>query len=122
MFDRLSLTMHDRLGLDQSGYKGETQRFKVQRLKDLTSRKRSPPLVKQVYRVKRKDEDVQPMNVDPERTTSNDIIQIGTAKVMIKDVGKPSFVIGDSVCPSVQDVPKANNNKANSCNTTSEYF
>jgi hypothetical protein len=73
-FDRLSLPMHDRLGPDQSSYKGETQRFKVQRLNDLTSRKRSPPLVKQVYRVRRKDEDVQPMNVDPERTTSNDII------------------------------------------------
>ncbi|RLM78655.1 uncharacterized protein C2845_PM12G13800 [Panicum miliaceum] len=121
VFDRLSLPMHDRLGPDQSRYKGETQRFKVQRINDLTSRKRSPPLVKQVYRVKRKDEDVQPMKVDPERTTSDDIIQIGTAKVVVKDVGKPPFVIGDSVGPSVQDVPKANNNKASSSNTSSKY-
>jgi hypothetical protein len=42
--------------------------------------------------------------------------------VVVKDVGKPPFVIGDSVGPSVQDVPKANNNKASSSNTSSKYF
>jgi hypothetical protein len=46
------------------------------------ARKAVPPLVKQVYKPKQREE-VQKMEGDPERTTGQDIIHIGSMGVPI---------------------------------------
>lgn len=42
------------------------------------------------------------MNIDPERTTCNVVIQIRDMNVVVKDVGKGSIVIGTLVVASVK--------------------
>lgn len=55
-----------------------------------------------MYRPKKKDGVVQNMDVDLERTTSNDIIHIGEMDVLIKDGEKGPIIIGDRVETSIQ--------------------
>jgi hypothetical protein len=45
-----------------------------------------------VYRPKIREEEVQEMDIDPERTTGLDIIQIGTLNVLVEENGKRSVV------------------------------
>ena len=46
--------------------------------------------------MKRKEEDVQPMQVDSEKTTADDVVKIGDVNVVVKDVGKKPMVFGKS--------------------------
>jgi hypothetical protein len=62
------------------------------------ARKAVPPPVKQVYKPKQKEE-VQKMEVDPERT-SQDIIQIGSVDVHIGEDGKRLIVPNNKVVTS----------------------
>jgi hypothetical protein len=49
-----------------------------------------------VYKPKIKEEEVQEMDIDPERTTNLDIIQIGTMIVPVEGSGK------DQLCQTIR--------------------
>jgi hypothetical protein len=78
--------------------------------------------VKQVYKPKEKEE-VQKMKVDPERTTSQDIIQIGSTDVQIGDDGKRLIVPNNKVVTSTPGVFAAtNDHEANGSGSNSKYL
>jgi hypothetical protein len=83
------------------------------------ARKATPPPVKHVYKPKQREE-VQKMEVDPERTTSQDIIQIGSRGVPIGD-GKRSIVPNNKVVTSTPEVA-SNNHEASRSSSNSKYF
>jgi hypothetical protein len=62
------------------------------------------------------------MQVNSERTTTNDVIQIGDINLVVKDVGKLPIVIGDPVNPFVQKSVMANDHEASSINPLEKYF
>jgi hypothetical protein len=76
--------------------------------------------VKQVYKPKQREE-VQKMEVDPERTTSQDIIQIGSMGVPIGEDGKRPIVPNNKVVTSTPEVA-ANNHEASGSSSNSKYF
>jgi hypothetical protein len=84
------------------------------------ARKAAPPPVKQVYEPKQREE-VQKMEVDPERTTGQDIIQIGSMGVPIGEDGKRLIVPNNRVVTSTLEVA-ANNHKASGSSSNSKYF
>jgi hypothetical protein len=61
------------------------------------------------------------MEVDPERTTSQDIIQIGSMDVSIGEDGKRLIVPNNKVMTSTLEVA-ANNHEASGSSSTSKYF
>jgi hypothetical protein len=61
------------------------------------------------------------MEVDPERTTSQDIIQIGSMDVSIGEDGKRPIVLNNKVMTSTPKVP-ANNHEASGSSSNSKYF
>jgi hypothetical protein len=79
-----------------------------------------PPLVKQIYKPKQREE-VQKMEVDLERTTSQDIIQIGSMDVSIGEDGKRQIVPNNKVVTSTPDVA-ADDHEASRSSSNSKYF
>jgi len=81
--------VHDRLGPCQSGPQQHAAPVKLVQ-PDWSDRSLQRPVQsqppKQVYRVKQKEEEVQPMQVDSGRTTADDVVKVGDANVFIKDV------------------------------------
>jgi hypothetical protein len=67
------------------------------------ARKTVPPPVKQVYKPKQREE-MQKKEVDPERTTGQDIIQIGSMDVLIREDGKRPIVSNIKVVTSTPGV------------------
>jgi hypothetical protein len=61
------------------------------------------------------------MEVDPERTTSQDIIQIGSMDVSIREDGKRPIVLNNKVMTSTPKV-HANNHEASGSSSNSKYF
>jgi hypothetical protein len=84
--------------------------------------KTTPPPVKQVYKLKQKEE-VQKMEVDPERTTSKDIIQIGSMYVHIGEDGKRPIVLNNKIVTSTPGVFAADSDhEDNRSGSNSKYF
>jgi hypothetical protein len=79
-----------------------------------------PPPVKQVYKPKERKE-MQMMEVDPERTTSQDIIQIGSMDVLIGEDGKRPIVPNNKVVTSIPEVA-TNDHEASGSSSNSKYF
>jgi hypothetical protein len=79
-----------------------------------------PPPVRQVYKPKQREE-VQKMEVDPERTTCQDIIQIGSMDVSIGEDGKRPIVPNNKVVTSTPEVT-ANDHEASGSSSNSKYF
>jgi hypothetical protein len=84
------------------------------------AKKAMPPPVKQVYKPKQREE-VQKTEVDPGRTTSQDIIQIGSIGVPIGEDGKRPIVPNNKVVTSTPEVA-ANNHEASGSSSNSKYF
>jgi hypothetical protein len=84
------------------------------------ARKVVPPPVKQVYKPKKREE-VQKMEVDPERTTGQDVIQIGSMDVLIGKDGKSPIVLNNEVVTSIPEVA-ANDHEASGSSSNSKYF
>jgi hypothetical protein len=61
------------------------------------------------------------MEVDPERTTAQDIIQIGSMDVSIGEDGKRPIVPNNKVVTSTLEVA-ANNHEASGSSSNSKYF
>jgi hypothetical protein len=80
-----------------------------------------PP--KKVYKPKIREEEVQKMDIDPERTTSLDIIQIGTMDVPIEKSGKRPVVINNQVVTATQKGSVVvNDHEASGRKSRLEYF
>jgi hypothetical protein len=63
------------------------------------------------------------MEVDPERTTSQDIIQIGSMDVYIGEDGKKPIVANNKVVTSTPEVfATANDHEASGSGSNSKYF
>ena len=62
------------------------------------------------------------MQVDPEKITADNVVQIGDVKVVVKDMSKRPMFFGKSVNPSVQRPIMANDHEASSSSSTSKYF
>jgi hypothetical protein len=80
-----------------------------------------PPPIKQIYKPKQREE-VQKMEVDPERTTCQDIIQIGSMDVPIGEDGKRLIVPNNKVVTSTPEVLAANDHEACGSGSNSKYF
>jgi hypothetical protein len=81
-----------------------------------------PPSVKQVYKLKQKEE-VKKMEVDPKRTTSQDIIQIGSMEVPIAENGKRLIVPNNKVVTSTLGMfAAANDHEASGSGSNFKYF
>jgi hypothetical protein len=85
------------------------------------ARKAAPPPVKQVYKPKQKEE-VQKMEVDPERTTGQNIIQIGSMDVPNGEDAKRPIVPNNKVLTSSPEVVAANDHEASGSSSDSKYF
>jgi hypothetical protein len=76
-----------------------------------------------VYKPKIKEEEVQKMDIDPERTTSLDIIQIGTMDVPIEKSGKGPVVLNNQVVtPTQKGSASTNDHEASGSKSRPEYF
>ena len=78
-----------------------------------------PP--RQEYRIKRKEDEVQPMQVDSGKATADDVVKIGDVNVVVKDVGKKSMVFGKSAQTDSQKRVLANDHEASSSGSASKY-
>ena len=106
--------VHDRLGLRQSGQHDRLHRSDWSQQGPAQSQ---PP--KQEYRIKKKEEDVQPMQVDSGKTTTDDVIKIGDVNVVVKDVGKKPMVFGKSAQTNSQKSVLTNDHEASSSSSAS---
>jgi hypothetical protein len=87
----------------------------------LPKREQFPP--KKVYKPKIREEEVQEMDIDPERTTSLDIIQIGTMNVPIEGSGKRPVVPNNQVLtPTQKGYVAANDHEASGSKSPPECF
>jgi hypothetical protein len=75
-----------------------------------------------VYKPKVREEEVQKMNIDPERTTNFDIIQIETMDVPVEKSGKGLFVMNNRVVTPIQKGSVTNDHKASESKSRPEYF
>jgi hypothetical protein len=80
------------------------------------TRKAAPFPVKQVYKLKQREE------VHPERTKSQDIIQIGSIGVLIGEDGKSPIVPNNKVVTSSLDMAAANDHETSGSGSNSKYF
>jgi hypothetical protein len=64
-----------------------------------------------VYKPKIREEEVQEMDIDPERTTGLDIIQIGTISVPVES-GKRQVALSNQVVTPIQKGSAANDHEA----------
>ena len=78
-----------------------------------------PP--RQEYRIKRKEDEVQPMQVDSGKATADDVVKIGDVNVVVKDVGKKSMVFGKSAQTDSQKRVLAHDHEASSSGSASKY-
>jgi hypothetical protein len=75
-----------------------------------------------VYKPKIKEEEVQEMDIDPERTTGLDIIQIGTMNVPVKESGKRPVVTSNQVVTPTQKGSVVNDHDASGSKSRPECF
>jgi hypothetical protein len=121
-FDRISRPIQDRLAPRRSGQGYQTRPVRPVAVTGQTgaARKAAPPSVRQVYKPKQREE-VKKMEVDPERTTCQDIIQIGSMDVSIGEDGKRPIVPNNKVVTSTPEVT-ANDHEAGGSSSNSKYF
>lgn len=122
--NRISKPTKDRLAFGQSGQGHQTQPVRPVLKTGQTGlqRQTTTPPVRQVYKP-RKMEEVQRTKIDPERTTDQDVIQIGSMDVSIEKGDKRPVVIGDKVETPVQkESVLANDHEASGDSSNSKYF
>jgi hypothetical protein len=86
-FDRTSRPIQDRLAPRRSGQGHQTRQVRPVAITGQTSvaRKAAPPPVKQVYKPR---EEVEKMEVDPERTTGQDIFRLDQWMFLLEKMAK----------------------------------
>jgi hypothetical protein len=87
----------------------------------ITLPKRERFLLK-VYKLKIREEEVQEMDIDPERTTGLDIIQIGTMNVPVEESGKIPVVPSNQVVTPTQKGSVANDHEASGSKSHPKCF
>ena len=117
MFDRFSRSVHDQLGQRQSGQQQHAAPVRpVQPDRSDWSQQRPaqshPP--KREYRIKKKEDEAQPMQVDSGKTTTSDVIQISDVNMVVKDIEKRPMVSDKLVDPGNQKLVMADNHEASS--------
>ena len=91
--------VHDRLGPRQSSQQQQAAPVRpVQPDRSDRSQQRlvQSHTLRKEYRIKKREVDVQPMQVDSGKTTTDDVVRIGDVNVVAKDVGKKPMVFGKS--------------------------
>jgi hypothetical protein len=78
--------------------------------------------LKKVYKPKIREEEVQEMDIDPERTTNHDIIRIGTMNVTVEGGGKGPIVLNNQVVTPTQKGFVANDHEASGSKSHPECF
>jgi hypothetical protein len=78
--------------------------------------------LKKVYKPKIREEEVQEMDIDPERTTGLDIIQIETMNVPVEGGGKGPVVLNNQVVTPTQKGSIANDHEASGSKSCPECF
>ena len=113
--DRISIPVHDRLAFGRSGHRHLDQAVRPGATggQNACPREARTSSLRQIYRPKQKEE-VQRMDIDSERTTGRDVIQIGTMNVPLEDGGKRPIVLDSPVKKIVVEGCAANNHEASS--------
>jgi hypothetical protein len=95
--DKITQPNQDRCSPRQSGQGQKTNPARPPPTRGQTalSRKFAQSSLNQVYKPKIREEEVEKMDVDLERTTSQDIIQIGTMDVPVEKDGKRPVALND---------------------------
>jgi hypothetical protein len=75
-----------------------------------------------VYKPKIREEEVHEMNIDPERTTGLDIIQIGIMNVPVEGSGKRPVVPNNQVVTPTQKGSIANDHETSRSKSRPECF
>jgi hypothetical protein len=75
-----------------------------------------------VYRPKIREEEVQEMDIDPERTTGLDIIKVGTMNVPVEESGKRLVVPSNQAATPTQKGSVANDHEASGSKPHPECF
>jgi hypothetical protein len=75
-----------------------------------------------VYKPKIREEEVQETDIDPERTTGLDIIQIGTMNIPVEGSGKRPVVSNDQVVTPTQKGSVVNDHEASGSKSRPECF
>ena len=119
VFHILSQPVHGRLDFQQSGQRQQLAPIRPvgNQLYRSYQRSNNHPSPRQEYHVKEKKNEVQPMQVDPERTTTNNVIQIEDMDVVVNEVGKGPTVIGNSIDPSIQKLIMVSDHESSSSST-----
>ena len=116
--------VHDRLGPRQSGQQHCVAPVRTVQL-DRSNRSQQRPVQshppRQEYRIKRKEDEVQPMQVDSGKATADNVVKIGDVKVVVKDVGKKPMVFGNSAKSDPQKLLLANDHEASSSSSVNKY-
>ena len=116
--------VHDRLGPHQSGQQQHAAPVRPV-LPDRSDRSQQRPAQshppKQEYRVKKMEGEVQPMQVDSRKTTTDEVVKVGNVNVVIKDVGKKPMVFGKSAQNDSQKHVLANDHEASSSGPANKY-
>ena len=115
--------VHDRLGPRQSGRQHHATPVRPVQ-PDRSDRSQQRPVqsrpLKQEYRINQKESEAQPMQVDSEKTTTDNVAKVGDVNVVIKDVGKRPMVFGKSVKSDAQKPMLVNDHEASS-SSASKY-
>ena len=123
--DRILQLSQDRLAPRQSGQGHQADTVRLPPARDQTALPRqfvqtSP---KEVYKPKIRKEEAQKMDIYPERTTDQDIIQIETKDVPVEKDRKRPVVVNDQVETSTQKGSvAANDPEASGSGSNSKYF
>jgi hypothetical protein len=122
--DRISQLTQDRWTPRQSGQGHQDHPVRPPPIGSQTALRRKVQLSpKQVYKPKIREEKVEEMDVDPERTTSQDIIQIGTMVVPIEKDSKRPVVLNNQVGTSAQKGSVAtSDHEASGSGSNSKYI
>jgi hypothetical protein len=75
-----------------------------------------------MYKPKIREEEIQEMDVDPEKTTGLDIIQIGTMNVPVEESSKRPVVLNNQVVTPTQKGSVADDHEASGSKSHPECF
>ncbi|HET7713776.1 MAG TPA: hypothetical protein VFK94_05970, partial [Patescibacteria group bacterium] len=120
--DRISRPVHDRLTFNRPGQDSRPQAVRPPVAGGQTGWPRAvgSSSSRRLWQPKKKEEVVQKMDIDSERTTGLDVIQIGTMNISLEDKAEGPILIEESVKKPTPVISAANDHETNS--NKSQFF